>query len=102
MDLSRGPMDGDGVYLGRGTQAEVEARIAGRLKTRVGADLGSLRQIAGLYLHAGAKAVAIGMRAYGFDGQPVAAFDGFIPQQKRRAIQYADQQILRAVIEEVG
>jgi len=89
----------DGVDLGGVAEAEVQAGIAGGLKTRVGADFGGLSQASGFHLNAGAEAIAIGMDTYGLDAKPVASLLSLISKKQRRGIDHVDQKILSALVE---
>jgi hypothetical protein len=76
-------MDGNRICVGGRAQAEMQPRVAGRLKTRVAADLSNLRQTARLHLHAGAKTITARSGADRFDTEPMRDL-GLIAKQQSR------------------
>src|SRR5258708_1868667 len=102
IDRTRRPMDYDGIDPARSAQAEMQARITRRLKTRVRANLRTLDQSTRFYFNPGAETISIRMSSHSLDSQPVTAPGCLVSQQYRRTVQHADQQVFPAVVKKVG
>ena len=98
LDLARWPMYGDGVNPGCGTQTEMQSRIAGRLETRIRANLSHLGEASGLHLHSSAKPIAIRTRANGLNAQPMSGLGSLVSQQERRPVEHANEQVFPAIL----
>src|SRR5215831_3193088 len=80
----------------------MKTRIAGRLETAVGANFGPLRELTGLDLNLRAKSVAVRFAADGPDAQPVPILRAPVLEEHGRPVELGHQQILAAVIPEIG
>ncbi len=81
IDRTRRPMDYDGIDPARSAQAEMQARITRRLKTRVRANLRTLDQSTRFYFNPGAETISIRMSSHSLDAQPVTTLGRLVSQQ---------------------
>src|SRR5215469_18762023 len=80
----------------------MKTRIAGRLETAVGANFGPLCGLSGLDLNLRSKSVAVRLAADGPDSQPVPTLRALVFEEHGRPVELGHQQILVAVIHEIG
>jgi hypothetical protein len=99
---SVGPADLDGVEVGLGTEAEVEAKVAGGVVAGAGADLVYPDAIGTAEGDAGSDGGAVGGGADEVDTEPMVLVAGEIDEEHRRVGEVIDDGRDAAVVEEVG